>query len=178
MNLKLKTDKNKNNDNKDTESLLKNDKVKKEIDKLILARFNQIIPDNPKNKDKRKLFLGGLMGGIGDAVGGITGGIGDAVGGITDSLSGGAGVGLGAAAAGAGMMAKQQREKEHHYALMRVENEMAAAQFSADFQDQAIMELSRIVGRGNYVDGRLKTIHTTLDYSLNQMITTFMLMLE
>lgn len=161
----------------------------------------------PEKDVKRKLFLdaiggalgsvagglgdavGGIAGGLGDAVGGVTGGLGDALGGVTGGLGdmasslvgegdgAGVGLGIGAAAAGAGMMKKQQREMEHMYALQRVENEMAAAQFSADFQDEAILTLSRAVGRAKFVDGRLWTIHKTVDYSLGHMISDFMMII-
>lgn len=171
-----------NNDNNigkdpqlNSSSFVQDDKVKNEIDKLIMARLKSLMPNksdksdksSPTDKnnqdDKRKLFL--------DAIGGAIGSVGGAAG---DMLSGGgAGVGIGAAAAGAGLMKKQQREKEHAHKLMMIENEMATSTFSADFQDQAIQELSRAVGRAKYVDGRIYTIDKTLDYSLGHMINDF-----
>ena len=175
--------------NLNANSFLQDDKVKSEIDKLIVARLQSLMPKNSntsdnsksdsKEDDKRKLFLdsiggalGSVTGGLGDAVGSVTGGVGDAVGGLTEG--GGAGLAIGGAAAAAGAMKKAQREKEHAHNMMMVENEMAAAQFSADFQDQAIMELSRAVGRSNFVVGRLNSIHKMIDYSLGHMITDFM----
>ena len=172
-------------------SFLNDDNIKHAIDKLILSRLKTLTTKDKSQdkkesaktdktekskddstdaskKDKRKLFLGDLAGSLGGAVSSVTGGVGDMLGG-----EGGVGLAVGGAAAGAGMMAKQQREMEHMHALTRVENEMAACQFSADFQDQAIMELSRAVGRANYVDGRIKTIRTTADYSFSHMLTDF-----
>ena len=136
--------------------------------------------------------LGGVAGGLGDAVGSVAGGLGGAASSLlglgggggsggegeegeaeSESGDGSVGLGIGAAAAGVGMMKKKQREMEHRFALKRVENEMAATQFSADFQDQAIMELSKSVGTANYVDGRVNTIMKTLDYSLSHIIYDF-----
>lgn len=177
-------------------SFLKDDNIKSAIDKLILSRLNNLTEDKkkdvkttdtsqsekPGSKDKatdkngkRKLFLGAVMGGLGDAVGGLGSAVGGAVGGVGDMLGGegGAGVGLGMAAAGAGAMKKQQREMEHRHAMTRVENEMAASQFSADFQDQAIEELSRAVGRATYVDGRVVTIKRNFEYSMGHLVNSF-----
>lgn len=170
--------------NLNANSFLKDDKIKSEIDKLIVARLQSLMPkktdssetdssdktkSNSKVDDKRKLFLDS----IGGALGSVTGGLGDAVESVT---GGGAGTGMavGGGLAAAGAMKKAQREKEHAHNMMMVENEMAAATFSADFQDQATMELSRAVGRANFVVGRLNSIHKMIDYSLGHMITDFM----
>lgn len=175
-------------------SFLKDDNIKSAIDKLILSRLENLTEDQKKqlntsesnkqstqneqgldDKEKRKLFLGAVMGGLGDAAGGLGSAAGGLVGGVGDALGGegGVGVGVGMAAAGAGAMKKQQREMEHRHAMSRVENEMASAQFSADFQDQAIMDLSRAVGRANYVDGRIVTIKKNFDYSMTHLLNNF-----
>jgi hypothetical protein len=154
------------------------------------------VPEN-----QRKLFfdaigegLGSVVSGVGDGIGSVVSGVGNGVKGLWNGLTGqgggddaegeneeggdggsgpGLGIGIGAAAAGAGMMKKQQREMEHRYALKRVENEMAAAQFSADFQDQAISELSKTFGTAKFVDGRIKSINKNLDYSIGQLVGYF-----
>lgn len=139
-------------------------------------------------------LLGGAAGAVGDVVGGVGKALGGAVSGVGNLLTGGnsgssneensegeeestnngaLGAGIGMAAAGAGLMKKKQREMEHRHALLRVENEMAASQFSADFQDQAIMELSRTVGTANYISGRLTTIMKNVDYSFGQLTNYF-----
>ena len=179
-----------NNDNNigkdpqlNSSSFVQDDKVKNEIDKLIMARLESLMPNksdksSPTDKnnqdDKRKLFLDAIGGAVGSLGGAVGGGVSSLASGAGDMLSGGgAGVGIGAAAAGAGLMKKQQREKEHAHKLMMIENEMATSTFSADFQDQAIQELSRAVGRAKYVDGRIYTIDKTLDYSLGHMTVSY-----
>ena len=170
--------------NADSKSLLDDNKIKSEIDILIKKRLTQIVNNtqkslsskNPKSssskdasdKSTRNLFLDGMMGSLGGALGGVTG----AVGGLTDAV-GGPGVAIGAGAVAAGAMAGDQRKMEHMYAMQKVENEMAAATFSTDFQDQGILDLSRAFGRLKYVDGRLMTLQKTFGYSLDRKIDEF-----
>ena len=117
----------------------------------------KLIKVKKKSKKKRGLFL-------------------DSIGGALSSA--GPGLAIGGAAMGAGAMAKSQREMEHMAALTRVENDMAASQFGADFGDQAVTMLNQAVGKSNYIDSRLRTLIEIWDRRLRHTIYNFMDLLE
>lgn len=177
--MKTSGDKKKSASNSDSDSTPKQDSANKT--ELSLKNSSKSVDqiqnseNLQSNKQPRKAFIdaiGGLAGSLGGGIGDMAQSVGGGLGGAMDAV-GGPGVAIGAGAAAAGAMKKDQREMEHRFALTRLENEMASTTFGTDFQDQALMDLSKAIGRMEYNNSRIKSIMKCFDYSMERMVDMF-----
>ena len=145
------------------DSFLQDDKIKQEIDSIIKNGLTSIISNSGQsvNSDNRELLLHAL-GSMGKSASSSLSNS------VKSMANGGAGLGIGVGAAGLGLMMKKRREAKHRFNLQRINMKLAGAHFSADFQDQAITELSRIVEKAKFMDSRLKTLKNNTDFTLGK----------
>lgn len=75
-------------------------------------QINNIAINQNQNNGKRKLFIGGLIGGLGSAVSDVAGGAGDAAKSVASGLGANGGAGAGLLGAGAGLMMATMGEQD------------------------------------------------------------------
>ena len=123
------------------------------------------------NDPKRKLFLGAIMGGLGDAAGAVTGGVGDLVGGAGEAVGGASpGAVLGVGAAGAGLAARKARKDKFHFDKTQLELGINFEEFRKQYIDFEYSNLRECIRETSRINGNLSSMEKNLVYRVNNRI--------